>query len=230
MVPVTVLLLLSCGLLTQATPAIQRGEQQDIDVDRDLREMVSGRGVFVPEVVHAISAEDIWQTAPYCGANSLYALMRLCDVSVDYSQLKKEIPTTFKGASLLELKQAAARYGLAMDVLKIGPSELRGVGFPLIALLGSGTNESVDGHYVVVCRDSADHVMAVDGTTGNLDRLSKSQFNRAFSGYVLAKTDRPRSSAPAYSRTDLLLGGGSLINLLTIGILLRLLVSRAKSL
>lgn len=140
---------------------------------------------------------DKWQTAPYCGVNSLYVLLRVLGQSADMTELRTAVPVTDRGASMLDLQDAARKHGLDLAVLSIKrPSDLARERRPFIALMTSsgfgpadGTAPSM-GHYVVVLRiDTADDgtstITAVDGTTAKLARLDGAKFNRAFSGYAL---------------------------------------------
>ncbi len=181
-------------------------DDQAIVVDKALRDLVRKGGPRVPEVVHSVSAEDVWQTSPYRGLNCMYAFLRMEDVPVDYVDLKKNIPTTFKGASVLELQKAAGRYQISTEVLKITPAAMRGLKPPFIALLGTAQKGAVDGHYVVVCDQNGDSIRLIDGTTGHLDRVSASLFNRSFAGYVLAREGGGRAIAVGAGYTGLEVG------------------------
>ncbi len=210
---------LAISLLTQVNSGgstLER-DQQKTTVGQPLADLLEANGLFVPKTIHPINAEDIWQTAPYCGANCLYILLKLNDKEVSYTDLRRDIPTTAKGASLLDLQRSAERNGLTTEVISISPADIARLKLPVIALLGARLDQAVNGHYVVVCGESDADVVAVDGTTGNLDRISRSEFNRAFSGYVLTKEGGMAPVTGGYGNVDIALIAGCLIDLLAIG-------------
>lgn len=165
-----------------------------------------------------VEAMDIWQTGPYCGLNCLYVLLRLHGRRVSYDKLKNEVRTTQRGATLLELKTAAARHGLEMSILKVSPQNMDRVRYPVIALLGDGDGPDVKGHFVVVYNNTEDTVEAIDGTTGSLNHISRGVFNRAFSGYILARPDQGPLDVQSYGRADrwLAIGCGAALILIVL--------------
>jgi predicted double-glycine peptidase len=159
----------------------------------------------ITDIVQRISADDIWQSAPYCGLNCLFVVLSLHGSVVDYKSLKKEVAVTNRGASLLDLKAVAAKYGYAAEVIRTTPADLRHLDLPIIALLGADMGPELNGHYVVVCGEIDADVFVIDGTSGNLDQMSTTLFNRAFSGYVLAKRDRGVLDTTSYGGLDIML-------------------------
>ncbi len=204
MITQTVLALVLLAQVDGDKPA--HAEDQEIVVDKALRDLAKKGGLRVPEVVRSVGADDIWRPSPYSGLNCMYAFLRMQDVPVDYVDLKKTVPTTFKGASVLELQKAASRYQISTEVLTITPAAMRGLKSPFIALLGTAQKGAVDGHYVVVCDQDGDSIRLIDGTTGHLDRVSATQFNRGFAGYVLVREGGSRSVAVGEGYTGLELG------------------------
>ncbi len=199
----------------------RHAEDQDIVIRKSLRDVVKSGGVHVPEVVHSVSAEDVWQTAPYCGVNCMYAFLSICDVSLEYSEVKKSIPTTFKGANLLELQKVGSRYGIATEVVKITPGEMKGIKSPFIALLGSASKGAVDGHFVVVCGQTDSSITLIDGTTGHLDKIPSFQFNRSFSGFVLMRSGYVRSheGVMGYTVMEKAMIVGCLLNIVAVAVM-----------
>jgi len=201
-------------LLTQSEdPRSSQGAHAPLVPDESVAKVAREAGLDVATIVPKISPEDIWQTAPYCGVNCLYVFLRLNDLKVTQAELKKEVPTTLNGASMLDLQNAARHFGLETEVVAANPGELKSLRFPMIALLGASANRQVVGHYVVLCNEIAQSIAAVDGTTGNLDRISKAIFNRDFSGYVLVKKRSAIVEVGRYEPTDVALLLGCLLNL-----------------
>jgi Peptidase C39 family len=153
---------------------------------------------------------DEWQTGPYCGVNCLFFLLSLNDRPVSYRSLRSEVQVTGEGASLLELKEAAAVHGLSMEVVELTPKEIARAKLPLIALMeSSGFMASPDdklprvGHYVVLLRvDAPDggeaRMTLMDGSTARVVEVGASRVNRAFSGYALVPSSSDRSGPGVY--------------------------------
>ncbi|MGE3819674.1 MAG: cysteine peptidase family C39 domain-containing protein [Isosphaeraceae bacterium] len=198
--------------ITISIPAHSRPSDEIIEVDPSR----FPPGLEITTRVNRVDLRETWQTGPYCGANSLYVLLALKGRDVAYSTLKSEVPTTARGANLVDLKVAAGRHGQVLEVYKTTPGELAALGKPLIALLGLGKGPEINGHFVVVCGENESHIDAIDGTTGNLDVIAKPAFAREFSGYVLAEPD---SGPPAATRPwlDFLFTGGCVFNALMLG-------------
>ncbi len=116
-----------------------------------------------------------------CGPNCLYMLLSLHNKPVDQSLFVRYFPTHQDGLSLLELQEAATSMGLPSEVLRCTYDELqRSFDSPIIAYL------SGDGpHYVVVHSVDSESVSILDGTTGEEQRLTRKEFERTWSGYIL---------------------------------------------
>jgi hypothetical protein len=135
---------------------------------------------------------DAWQTGPYCGANALFVMLRLNGISVSAEALRKEVPVADKGASMLDLKRTALRYGLPVDVFELDPPQLRNQPLPLI--VHASLTDDPMGHYATVVSFDEETVRLIDGTSEGLITVENAPFNRAFSGYALVQTGTPGSS------------------------------------
>lgn len=210
------LLILASLFVAQTGQSLTGGVERRIEIDPSLREILDRHGIPFVEKVHEVDESDVWQTGPYCGANSLYMFLRISGVTVRYEDLKKEVPVSENGASCLELQGCSEKHGVPLEVLSIKPSDIKALGYPIIALLGTHRKGEVVGHFIVVCNETKDGILAVDGTTGNLDRISKPVFNRAFSGYVLARKGRDSVVRPVYAMVNVVLLVGCAVNLAAI--------------
>lgn len=140
---------------------------------------------------------DAWQTGAYCGANCLYLMLQLHGIGTSPKAVRRAVPTVEKGASLLEIKDAAIESGLPVEVLQIRPAQLPDQPMPFIALMGEADpGSATSGHYVVVLdvKVEKEYLKAIDGTTLDLLDVDAGPFNREFSGYVLVASGAPRAS------------------------------------
>ncbi len=117
-----------------------------------------------------------------CGPNSLYMLMSLHDVPIDYGAMEKDISWHSQGMSLLDLQKTSSTLGLRTEVRYCSINELRrGFRSPVIACLEIGSRY----HYVVVIEITDDSLTMLDGTTGERNTVPRRWLNAFWSGYVL---------------------------------------------
>jgi len=74
----------------------------------------------------------------------------LHDLACSLESVKKEVPLTGLGASMLDLKQVAGKHGLQTEVIRTTPSELV-LMLPVLARM-SVPGKTDEGHYVVVTK------------------------------------------------------------------------------
>jgi hypothetical protein len=122
-----------------------------------------------------------------CGPNALYLFLGLQNVVVDYHRLNKEIPPNDHGATLLQLRQASAGFGLHARVVECNFAELERFDMPVIAHLNANIGDA-PGHYVVVTEINDRYVFFLDGTTGRKVRYRRSGFEHYWSGRLLVGT------------------------------------------
>lgn len=87
----------------------------------------------------------------------------------DYEAMHKELLTE-RLASLLQIRETAAQHGLALQLTKLTPGELRGMPKPVIA------------HLDIVHVNG--HVVYVDGTTAETRTTPWADFQRDWSGAI----------------------------------------------
>jgi ABC-type bacteriocin/lantibiotic exporter with double-glycine peptidase domain len=161
------------------------------------------------------------QLGPFCGPNSLYLLLRLKGIPVEYGQLVKRLEITPRGCSLAELQELGESYGLPCEVRKVTLKDLDLLVPPFILHINtpaSSSQQATEGrdHFVVVTRrevGAEGTLSGVDPSSGAKTVWSPSYLSRNFSGYVLTPRD-----APAKSSAVLVLG--VVFALLTVGNLL----------
>lgn len=135
-----------------------------------------------------VAGPEFWQSGPYCGANSVYILLRLAGRPVAQADLLRSLPAEGRGASMLDMAKALEAHGIQTRIVRIAPGQLAGEPMPLIARLEPRGSDS--GHFVVVfgVRPQSRHVEVVDGTTGSVGDVGPEEFNRDFSGEIIVQT------------------------------------------
>ncbi len=130
------------------------------------------------------------QQGPYCGPNSLYVLLRLHQLDVNYGRLLKQCQVSENGCSLEELQKVAHDYGLECEVRKLSLLELEKIRPPYLLHLSSPANSSKEnpdaqGHFTVILERSGEDYRGVDAAKGTAHYWSRRFLARNFSGYVL---------------------------------------------
>jgi hypothetical protein len=138
----------------------------------------------------------IWRSERVCGLNCVYLLLKRFDRDVDYKVLESELVKNDL-ASLADLKRGATVRGLTMTVARTDRHGLATLSKPLIAHLDLVSPQGeASGHFVLVTgTDPKAGVTCIDGTTAEPRTISWSDFERDWSGYVLAH-DTTRGSSP----------------------------------
>src|SRR5262249_7183968 len=111
---------------------------------------------FVTAPIEGAVSSEVANTAPDCGANALYVLLRLLNVSCSRSAIKANVLTTGAGAGMLDLKQAAEKFGVESAIVQLKASELTTL--PAIARLEAPKG----GHYAVVIQGEPGRVSLID--------------------------------------------------------------------
>jgi ABC-type bacteriocin/lantibiotic exporter with double-glycine peptidase domain len=118
-----------------------------------------------------------------CGPNSVYILLSLHDISVDYGTMEKAIPWHTQGMSLLDMRETCSSLGLKTEVRYCTIDELYcKFQSPVIACLKTGFQY----HYVIVIEVTDNLVTMLDGTTGERNTVPSRWLNKFWTGYVLA--------------------------------------------
>src|SRR5579875_1177737 len=130
------------------------------------------------------------QQGPYCGPNSLYILLRLYQINVDYGKLLQQCQVSTMGCSLEELRKVAHDFGLECEVRKVSLQELGEIRPPYLLHLSSPANSSKEapdaqGHFTVILERSGEDYRGVDAGKGTAHYWSRRFLARNFSGYVL---------------------------------------------
>lgn len=141
----------------------------------------------------ASSSDMVWRAENCCGVNALYVLLRVKGLAPDYRALRSSLLASQTATSLGDLRRCADGYGLPCASARSTPEGLRSLPKPLIAHMEvlDGRAASV-GHFVVVLRCTADEVLCMDGTTGDIQSMSWRDFQRAWTGYVLCSRGQSR--------------------------------------
>jgi predicted double-glycine peptidase len=140
--------------------------------------------------------QSVRRKTTICGTNALYMLLRSLGRPVTYEQVDSRVNEGRRGASLLELREAAKALGLATRVRRYTMDTLTQCPTPLIAhfketVNGLATAAGPDevlaptGHFVLVLGMDRRAVRLVDGTLGDISDYTWERFPSLWSGYVL---------------------------------------------
>lgn len=124
-----------------------------------------------------------WRDARACGVSCCYLLLKFLGKSPEYEEVRRRIEIDpERGATLEQLRQACASFGVDLEAVTTGPDGLRRQRFPVIAHL---QREQQLGHYVVVLACDAEHVTIIDPTEARVRPLPSAVFMRVWSGHLL---------------------------------------------
>ncbi len=137
------------------------------------------------ETPQELRLEKFWQGGPYCGANSLFCLLRLGGLAVDHEQLIRTLSPPAEGNSLEDLRKAASKLGIQLFALRAGPRDLERLSFPFIAHL-KGRHPQPD-HFVVVVAFDGKKFDVIDDGVGGIFSIRRERFIRQWSGFVLGR-------------------------------------------
>jgi hypothetical protein len=136
--------------------------------------------------VHDERDNATWRSENQCGLNSLYVLLRLAGIDVDYHDVRRRYPNNGQPTSILTLQDLASQFGLELTAGKTNVVGLQRVAKPVIAHFETvATRGEASGHYVVVTNVNEQQVTYVDGTTAETRSVSWEDFNKLWTGFVL---------------------------------------------
>jgi hypothetical protein len=136
-----------------------------------------------PKPITGVLPRTIEKPDPDCGVHALYILLRLRGMDCALDQLRKRLTLTQEGASMLDLKAAAAEWGVPTAVVTLSAEQLEPA-VPFIARMKT-PNAKTEGHYVVVTQVTNDRVTVLDSTAGGVITSPRPMFEGEFSGYTL---------------------------------------------
>lgn len=124
-----------------------------------------------------------------CGPNSLYAFLLSSDVpGVNYEKLTP-IPKSEAGMSLSDIRDAAAHYGVNVEIRQYDLADIASLPVPAILVFHSGPNSPLPYHFNVLYEVDAHRIYFIDGTTGKKAWLLRSP--RLFTWWTgIAMTER----------------------------------------
>ncbi len=110
-----------------------------------------------------------WAKSGACGANSLFVLLELQDVTVVHGNLLEELaPDPFIGNSIEQLAEVAQRHGVKSKLRRVDVGEFTTVPLPFIAHL-NGLEGGGTGHFITVydiaSSEGDDVIFYFDGTS-----------------------------------------------------------------
>ena len=117
-----------------------------------------------------------------CGAACLASVAAYYELGVSIAKLRQWAGTDRKGTSAWGLIKAAERLGMSGKGIKAMPGALNEI--PLPAIVHVIVNEKLH-HYVVVYGVSPEHLVIMDPANGTLEKRSKDDFLREWTGIVI---------------------------------------------
>jgi hypothetical protein len=137
-----------------------------------------------------------WREAQSCGVACGYMLARLLGSEITYDDAVAAIPIEKGGSSLLGLQEGLAALGVSATVLRAKPRDLDHFATPLIAhvLPRRETNNAI-GHFLLVLQIDDRSVRYIEPNyAASIETVSRSQFVRCWSGYLILPESRKMSS------------------------------------
>ena len=131
-----------------------------------------------------------YQSGLRCGPNALFMLLRLCNIDVEYSEVRDAMPLRDNGTSLQQIMETASRFGLQTVARRnVSPEDLKQNVLPVILHVESAPgriDEKARDHFVVVTHErEGDYFYGIDTTNLTLTRYSVEAMARNMTGYAL---------------------------------------------
>lgn len=122
-----------------------------------------------------------------CGPNCLYAM--LVSAGFDPGQIAHihDMPVTGEGASMLSLKERAARSGLATEVRRYPSHAITEIPTPAILQFRNSSDAPTRHHFRLYQGRTRDGVRLLDGTTGETQVWPTEYVERVWTGYALVQ-------------------------------------------
>lgn len=129
---------------------------------------------------------EIERMSVMCGPNSLYLMLRMSGRLIDDDVVSEYIPSRREGMSLVELRNACARFGLRTEVRCVVPQDLgANAPLPMVARIRATSSTLNDAHYVVVFEMDDETLTVVDATSGAIETYRRELLPNIWTGYVL---------------------------------------------
>lgn len=128
-----------------------------------------------------------------CGLNSLYIYGVLNSNTNTLNSLRKIVPVTELGTSMLELKRAAYMMGIPSKIIKCETNRVSYLRLPAIIpiepILGGLS------HYVVVYKISKEYTYIIDSSNGDMCKYNlEDLITQTWKGYALIPEDKSTTS------------------------------------
>jgi predicted double-glycine peptidase len=155
---------------------------------------LSSTFVEASEITH----NGVWRTQENETANSLYLLLRYFNVPCDYHALKKEMQSVSADMSMKTIHAEAKKRGLLSNVYFCqSVSALDKFSLPFLIHTGMGSDKESslwNGNFLLVIGRGKQHFMVIDCGTVQMSDIPEETLRRYWSGYVLAKTPKQKTS------------------------------------
>lgn len=162
-----------------------------------------------PYHYHVVEDHALQRQRVACGPNALYMLLKAHGRAVTYHEVRASLKMREDGCTLLALRNAANRCGLAARVVRCPADALKRLNLPAILHFQKSVHfgDNVK-HYVLLTSVSDVQIEYVDGTTGLREAITLKKFAAVSDGYVLERTrDLDRACVSYLMPFAVLMGG-----------------------
>jgi len=140
----------------------------------------------------------IWRTRENESINALYLLLRCNDMPCDYGSLEADLKLSSATQSLNNIRGYAKKNGLNLEIFWCSsPDALNRVPIPFLIHMGVGNgvdDTEWQGNFLLVIGRGHGHYMILNCGTINISEMSEETLRRYWSGYVLGRSPRAKSS------------------------------------
>ena len=120
-----------------------------------------------------------------CGAACLASISEHYKLSLPIARIRQYASTSQKGTTLLGLREAAIKLDFIAKGVKASMDSLEEIPLPAIAHVMIKLEEHEFPHYMVIYKVTKSHVKVMDPSTGKLEKKTRAEFEKIFTGYML---------------------------------------------
>lgn len=140
-----------------------------------------------------------WRSTTNGGVNVLYCFLRFKGVTCLYTDLLNEQAKEVNAGaySAKTLVQLAAKHGMQLRVASISVKELDAYPKPVIVYMTSDKPD--DGAFLLVLNETEREVFFVNGSSATIEKMSREDFRRVWSGIVLLPAESRKQNIIYYA-------------------------------
>ena len=139
----------------------------------------------------SLERPPVIRTAGHDPANVLYICTHIYGGTLSYERVAEVLPSSGRRVTLLDMRDAAARLDLALEVVRWTPAQALHTERPVITILDAPPPQEPE--YVLLVGPTRDkRVLYVAGSNATIHAMSEDDFRRRWSGLVLAPAPAAR--------------------------------------